>query len=423
MDPWDTVDPLSLPLGASRNDRVVGMTEWGLPVYKTATGQEYFIDPQAVQGGSRVKPMLNALADDPYGAAKGVVNALAQGAWNAISAPGRAAAGEPVTYGDALDTMGMVSLGAMPFAKPQGALGANSFKAYHGSPHDFDRFSMDKIGTGEGAQAYGHGLYFAEAEDVAKSYRDALSAPTSPVSVVARAADGAEIPWYQLSKDEQTLLGHLSDSGGDYEKAFATLPDVFVPQAVGRKRAVLQSLQERGIVPGRPGHMYEVQINADPDTFLDWDAPLSEQPANVQDVLRSFGAKPDDVGAAAYSRAGVRSFPVLGPDGRWGPGGATFEESLAIAGGDAARVRRTLDPSAPNRSEGLRQAGIPGIKYKDAGSRGADGSGTRNFVVFDDSLIEILRKYGLVPGMFGAGLYAAQPPSSNEELRNYLGAL
>ena len=30
-------------------------------------------------------------------------------------------------------------------------------RAYHGSPHDFDEFSMDAIGTGEGAQAYGRG--------------------------------------------------------------------------------------------------------------------------------------------------------------------------------------------------------------------------------------------------------------------------
>jgi hypothetical protein len=56
--------------------------------------------------------------------------------------------------------------------KPMGPVG---FKAYHGSPHDFDKFSLSKIGTGEGAQAYGHGLYFAEKEGVAKSYRDALA--------------------------------------------------------------------------------------------------------------------------------------------------------------------------------------------------------------------------------------------------------
>lgn len=49
-------------------------------------------------------------------------------------------------------------------------------RLYHGSPHDFDKFSMDKIGTGEGAQAYGHGLYFADNETVARTYRDKVSA-------------------------------------------------------------------------------------------------------------------------------------------------------------------------------------------------------------------------------------------------------
>ena len=40
--------------------------------------------------------------------------------------------------------------------------------AYHGSPHEFDQFDTSKIGTGEGAQSYGHGLYFAEHEPIAK---------------------------------------------------------------------------------------------------------------------------------------------------------------------------------------------------------------------------------------------------------------
>jgi hypothetical protein len=42
--------------------------------------------------------------------------------------------------------------------------------AYHGSPHIFDRFSLDHIGSGEGAQAYGWGLYFAGSKAVAKSW-------------------------------------------------------------------------------------------------------------------------------------------------------------------------------------------------------------------------------------------------------------
>ena len=48
-------------------------------------------------------------------------------------------------------------------------------KIYENSPHDFDKFRSEAIGTGEGAQAYGHGLYFAESEKVAKEYRDQLT--------------------------------------------------------------------------------------------------------------------------------------------------------------------------------------------------------------------------------------------------------
>jgi GNAT superfamily N-acetyltransferase len=47
--------------------------------------------------------------------------------------------------------------------------------AYHGSPHIFDKFSLHKIGTGEGAQAYGWGLYFAGNKEVAEFYRRQLS--------------------------------------------------------------------------------------------------------------------------------------------------------------------------------------------------------------------------------------------------------
>jgi len=52
-------------------------------------------------------------------------------------------------------------------------------------------------------------------------------------------------------------------------------------------------------------------------------------------------------------------------------------------------------------SEAFRQAGIPGIKYLDQVSRGA-GKGSRNYVVFDDKLVDIVKKYGLIPlGMGG----------------------
>ena len=56
---------------------------------------------------------------------------------------------------------------------------AQGIRAFHGSPHDFDAFSMDKIGTGEGAQAYGHGSLFCGSGSLsAKGYRDQLASDT-----------------------------------------------------------------------------------------------------------------------------------------------------------------------------------------------------------------------------------------------------
>ena len=49
--------------------------------------------------------------------------------------------------------------------------------------------------------------------------------------------------------------------------------------------------------------------------------------------------------------------------------------------------------ASPGVETRLREAGIPGIKYLDQGSR-AEG-GTSNFVVFNDALIDIVRKYGI----------------------------
>jgi hypothetical protein len=63
------------------------------------------------------------------------------------------------------------------FAKPEAA---KFHLAYHGSPHDFERFDVSKIGSGEGVQAFGYGLYFAGKREVAEHYRDKLSQGDRP---------------------------------------------------------------------------------------------------------------------------------------------------------------------------------------------------------------------------------------------------
>lgn len=47
--------------------------------------------------------------------------------------------------------------------------------AWHGSPHDFDEFDLGAIGSGEGNQAHGWGLYFAKNKKVSKLYKEVLS--------------------------------------------------------------------------------------------------------------------------------------------------------------------------------------------------------------------------------------------------------
>ena len=48
-------------------------------------------------------------------------------------------------------------------------------RAWHGSPHDFASFDLGAIGTGEGAQAHGWGLYFAQNRELSEGYQKRLA--------------------------------------------------------------------------------------------------------------------------------------------------------------------------------------------------------------------------------------------------------
>ena len=75
----------------------------------------------------------------------------------------------------------------------------------------------------------------------------------------------------------------------------------------------------------------------------------------------------------------------------------TDEDAGKLTGETIYDVLGRFLESPEAATSALQRCGIPGIKYLDQGSRGA-GQGTRNFVVFDEKLITILKKYGWVPG-------------------------
>ena len=68
----------------------------------------------------------------------------------------------------------------------------------HGSPYEFDQFLLENIGTGEGQQAFGYGLYFTESSDIAKNYAKRLSEDKTGVVYTVRVKDGATKNWIEF---------------------------------------------------------------------------------------------------------------------------------------------------------------------------------------------------------------------------------
>ena len=246
---------------------------------------------------------------------------------------------------------------------------------YQGSPHKFDALDPTKIGTGEGAQAYGHGIYVAENPDTAKMY-------IADRSYVGRHMQGQPI---ETEFDAKWIAQTAVDEHGD--NALEHLQNVLKQRSYSKNLAQKKANEQvkdainmvtKGEVK-RSGHFYEIDVpDGDIAKMLDWDAPLSEQPQSVQSAVRGLydGDVPANnkygerlTGADFHQRAVDRLSSVHG------------KKLLAEVGIDKSGGR----PGGAQQlaSEYLNALGIPGIKYYDQGSRAA-GEGTRNMVLFED---------------------------------------
>jgi hypothetical protein len=223
------------------------------------------------------------------------------------------------------------------------AEGPASIRAYHGSPYRFDRFDISKIGTGEGATAYGRGLYFAEKEPIASYYMG------NPEARYAR------------------FSGHMAPRE-EFAFDIATKPnarDWDVIEALVRKYGDTISFDEANALAKKAmenrGHLYEVRLRTTPEELVNWDAPLVRQPERavpfLEDVLRA---------------------PRTG--------------SARVLEREMKPIGEAIDLRTPEIAAQLREAGVPGIRYLDAGSR-TGRQNTRNYVMFGDDLIDITRRY------------------------------
>ena len=237
--------------------------------------------------------------------------------------------------------------------------------AYHGTPHTIrGKFDISKVGTGEGAQAYGHGMYFAESPAVARNYMEFEGLPSleSKVPLQRQTRDFLNEYVDPNSKPSDWLKGAKEDA-----KANNRL-DVL---------AELNKLKSKDI--GHTpigGNLYKVDIpDADIPLMLDWDKPLSKDaPQQLKDALNGIIKEYPDLKepfmkAFRENKPGNHYYSLLNDYAKTGD----------------------LVKNQQFASSVLQKAGIPGIRYLDEGSR-AKGKGTSNFVVFEPSKVEILEQ-------------------------------
>lgn len=294
-------------------------------------------------------------------------------------------------------------------------VGAKYSAAWHGSPHRFDRFSTDSIGTGEGAQAYGYGLYFSESKDVAEWYRKQLS------DVGNREMEPDDMA--EAFFDEMLKSSAHGDkiSAGKNRTLYSR--DEFVSAWLDEEFGPFDfPASVRDAVEGRfSGGVYQVELAPQEDEYLLWDKPLSEQSKKVQTALADLSdvlSGEDRLGQKGYLRRALDGEEKDGYGKTVVLRGSGFYYQLGAVG---------VLGSEQAASEHLRSLGIRGIKYLDGSSRGSARytqadidhandvlanpdnwdseevrmaekvleGGSYNYVIFDESDVEITARYRL----------------------------
>jgi hypothetical protein len=256
----------------------------------------------------------------------------------------------------------MVNQGFMP-----------SIVAYHGTPHTIKgKFDISKIGTGEGAQAYGHGMYFAEAKPVAMEYaKQNLKYPNTPLGDAQLFLRQNLFDYDAAKKD---VLKNI-DSLEKFQKG------KFGYEESKAKYQETLNLLNKGNVPKLEGNLYKVDI---PDEYipnmLDWDKPLLQQTPQVQEALAKLGIKTDKQKLSQFDDALLDA--LMNDASKPLP-----KQPINPKGQDI--YQKFVQDNPQLTSQKFSEVGIKGIRYKDAMSRGAD-DGTSNFVVFDPSNVKIL---------------------------------
>lgn len=237
---------------------------------------------------------------------------------------------------------------------------------FHGTPHQFDRFSLEAIGSGEGAQAFGWGLYFAGRREIAEFYRDTVSRlDFNPDTTQVKGRTVGE--WYEHLGEQATrasgaALTEINEKRYMVERLMLREPPDSVVNQAREDEFQQDSIDwfEETFSPfiESPGRVVQAEI-PDESELLDWDAPLNEQPEGVIEKIRGL-LESDQIEDRALADFDVGSRQELANK-------LLGDESSSgeILYGSLADVFRT-DREA---SLALGSVGVPGLRYLDASSR------------------------------------------------------
>lgn len=308
----------------------------------------------------------------------------------------------------------------------------NPVDAWHGSPHDISEFKLtpDTLGTGEGNQAFGEGLYFGEARKVGEEYRKTIAEDRGGyVRRHLKAADGDADAAIKRAEAEIERLKALPDQGNDPQRQQS-----FIRTNMNLVKD-LKAYKETGELP--KGNLYNVDLHVEPHQVVDWDGALRDQPKAFQDMARAMlpkkvapplevkriideavrtndgGVTPESVALTIsndrklYDAGWALIERTYGPDRarqmreseadigeylakEWAP----YLEHKGFAGEPAMsflnRMRREMGES--KAAQMLRDNGIRALTYFDASSR-SDRKGTKNYVMLHDEDIAIKAKF------------------------------
>lgn len=273
--------------------------------------------------------------------------------------------------------------------------------AWHGSPHTFEKFDLGAIGTGEGAQVHGWGLYFAQDRNVAKGYKERLSLSKIIITpsgeyqyrngrVFNRNSDsGLPDPATEYALSTYATFTKRGNPPSK-EKVIKELNDQLKLQ---QSRSGLRLAQEKAEylkdaielterdydqwkMESGEGSLFQVEI-PDNDVLLDEQKTFEEQPEKVQEVIRRIVKDIKDKGLDEVdSRLEdfVAYYDVYT--------GRQIYKMLVHLEND---INQEENPQRA-ASELLNQYGVEGITYEG----GRDG---RCFVVFDDQAVNIIDTY------------------------------